>query len=468
MYRCFSYVALGGDQLSGWWGRASLRSAMVSNAPLAVFRFLFGLLMALESFGAIATGWVYRAYVEPRVTFPLVDLPVRLAGRGMYAYFTVMGLAAVAMAVGWRYRLSATALAIAWTGAYLSQSTSYNNHYYLAVLLAWAMALLPAHRRAALDERRTEVRTERCPAWIPRAFRAQVAIVFGYAAVAKLYPGWLNGDYLEANFGGKGDRWLVGSLLVLPWFQRCVAYTGIAFDALVVPALLWRRTRLLAFAGLIVFNLFNSLVFRIGIFPYMVLALAVFFFEPRTIERVFAWLPGLPARGECGADARPLSAPVRSEGARKALLRSTLGVYFALQLLLPLRHHLIPGDVAWTDEGHRMSWRMMLRSKSGAVVLVARDPASGRTWIIDQDRWLTAKQRRRVATRPEMLHRFVRILQAHYAAQGLPEVELRAQESWVSLNGAPPAALYDPDVDLAAVKWRHFGHNTWVLDRPRR
>lgn len=29
---------------------------------------------------------------------------------------------------------------------------------------------------------------------------------------------------------------------------------------------------------------------------------------------------------------------------------------------LPLRHHFIEGDVLWT-EGHRLSWRMMLRGQ---------------------------------------------------------------------------------------------------------
>ncbi|WP_316930169.1 HTTM domain-containing protein [Leeuwenhoekiella sp. MAR_2009_132] len=36
-----------------------------------------------------------------------------------------------------------------------------------------------------------------------------------------------------------------------------------------------------------------------------------------------------------------------------------------MQLELPLRHWIIKDDVLWTEEGHRLSWRMMLRSKGG-------------------------------------------------------------------------------------------------------
>lgn len=439
---------------------------MVSNAALAVFRILFGLLMVLESFGAIATGWVQRTYVEPRLTFPILtsDWPRALPGQGMLAWFAVMGCAALGVLLGWRYRLSSSALALLWTGAYLTQKTSYNNHYYFAVLVCWAMVFVPANRRAALDVRRTGLRAETCAAWIPRAFKLQLGVVFSFAALAKFYPGWIGGDYLAVNLGSKGDRWPLGYLVLQRWFQRFLAFAGIAFDALVVPALWWRRTRTLAFCGLIAFNLFNSIVFRIGIFPYLVLALSVFFFEAHTIERVFRWIPGLGSTSAGEPTAAALEPEV--EGPRTPLwTRALLVAYFAVQIALPLRHHLIPGDVNWTDEGHRMSWRMMLRSKSGNLFLVARDPESGRTWSINQQEWLNAKQQRRVATRPDMLYQFVQHLKAHYAEQGIPEVRIHALGSSVSLNGADPAPLYDPDVDLARVRYDPFRHNAWILEQ---
>ena len=428
----------------------------VSNAPLVVFRVLFGLLMVLESFGAIATGWVHRTYVEPTLTFPVLTCgwPPPVPGQGMIGWFVVMGCAALGVMLGWRYRLCAWLLSVLWTGAYLMQTTSYNNHYYLAVLVCWAMSCMPAHRRAALDVRRTGLREEACPAWIPRAFRLQLGIVFTYAAIAKLYPGWLGGEYLAVNLGSKGDRWLLGPLLVEPWFQRLIAFAGIGFDALVIPALLWKRTRMVAFCGLVVFNLFNSLVFRIGIFPYMVLALAVFFFEPPTIERIFRWIPGLGRHEVAG---EPHATP--------RLVRAVLVIYFAVQIALPLRHHLYEGDVNWTEEGHRMSWRMMLRTKSGTLRLVARDPNTGKEWAVDQDLWLTEKQKARVAVRPDMLYQFVQHLKADFAEREMPDVELYARVSLVSLNGTARAPLYDSSVDLAQVDWDPFGRDRWVLDR---
>ncbi|MEM6569310.1 MAG: HTTM domain-containing protein [Planctomycetota bacterium] len=432
---------------------------MVSSAPLAVFRVLFGLLMAAESFGAIGTGWVGRVFVEPRLTFPLIGFePLRaLSGSWMTWYFAAMGCAAIGVSLGWRYRASACALAALWTGAYLAQKTHYNNHYYLAVLVCWAMAVLPAHRRASFDvaagrARRSDV----CHGAIAAGFRVQVGIVFVCAALAKLYPGWLGGAYLAENLGAKGDLWLLGPLLVQGWFQTLVAYAAIAFDALVIPALAWRRTRVLAFAGLIGFDLFNSYVFRIGIFPYLVIAFCVFFFEPRAVERAFRWIPGMTAR---------TSPEARAAAPMPRLVRAVVLVYFIAQLLLPLRHHAFPGDVNWTDEGHRMAWRMMLRTKTGSVNLVARDLSTGESWILDQSEWLTPRQRARVASRPEFLLQFVREVVRDRRARGLPEIEVRALGSSVSLNGEPSRPLYDPDVDLVRARWHPLGRSPWVLDR---
>ncbi|MEM8710258.1 MAG: HTTM domain-containing protein [Planctomycetota bacterium] len=440
---------------------------MSSNAPLVTFRVLFGLLMLLESWGAIATGWVASAFVEPRLTFPVGDLVFlrALSGPGMYGYFVVMGFASLGVLLGWRYRWSSLALAVLWTGAYMAQKSHYNNHYYLAALFAWAMALLPAADRASFDvaagRRARRVTTD---PWVARAFRIQVLIVFTYAAVAKLYPGWLNGDYLRVNLGAKGDRWPLGSLVVQPWFQTFTIYAALIFDALVIPALWWRRTRVLAFVGLIGFNLFNSVVFRIGIFPYMVLGLTVFFFSEASVERAFRWLPGMaPGYDQVADDARRLTA--RPSGRRVRL--GLLGVFLAVQTLLPLRHHLYESDVTWTEEGHRMSWRMMLRTKSAKLILVAEDPATGRNWTVDQSELLSPRQEARVAGHPDFLYRFVQDLKAQYRSEGIEAVRIFARYSACSLNGAEPSPLYNGEVDLAQVTWHRFSAEPWLVPQRR-
>ena len=46
-------------------------------------------------------------------------------------------------------------------------------------------------------------------------------------------------------------------------------------------------------------------------------------------------------------------------------------------VFIPLRHHLIPGDVKWTGEGYLGSWQVMLSEKSASADFIVTDPDSG-------------------------------------------------------------------------------------------
>jgi vitamin K-dependent gamma-carboxylase len=105
---------------------------------------------------------------------------------------------------------------------------------------------------------------------------------------------------------------------------------------------------------------------------------------------------------------------------------------------------------------------MMLREKSGEVEFRITDPASGRAWQPNLLDYLTPRQIRKMATRPDMLLQF-----AHYLARtwerenNLPGVEVRVLSA-VSLNGRPPAPLVDPVRNLA-VEPRNLLPADWIL-----
>ena len=117
----------------------------VDNIGLVLWRIVFGLLIALESFGALITGWVKEVLIEPTFTFSFIGFEwlQPLPGWGMYAYYTLMGLSGLAIMFGYRYRWSMLLFALLWTGSYLMQKSAYNNHYYLLCLLSWLMVFLP-------------------------------------------------------------------------------------------------------------------------------------------------------------------------------------------------------------------------------------------------------------------------------------------------------------------------------------
>ncbi|MCK0160900.1 HTTM domain-containing protein [Allomuricauda sp. F6463D] len=424
----------------------------IDNAQLVVFRIFYGLLVSVECYGAIATGWVRRTLVEPQFTFSFIGFEwlQPLPGNGMYIYFAIMGTLGLFIAFGYKYRFSALAFAILWTGVYLMQKTSYNNHYYLLMLLAYIMAFLPADRDASLDAKlNPRLRTQTMYNWVRWFIVLQLLIMYTYASIAKLYGDWFDLSIIELLMQPKKDYFLIGELLQTKWAHKIIAFFGILFDLLIVPALLWKPSRKIAFVLAIFFHLFNSIVFQIGIFPYLSLAFTVFFFEPQTIRNLFLKTKKVI----------PESKTITSKS--KNIIMVVLGIYFSFQLFLPLRHHFFKDDVLWTEEGHRLSWRMMLRSRSGNITFRVVNIQTKDTTIINLSDYLTKKQRRKVACYPDFIWQFAQYLKKDYAEKG-ENVQVFAKNK-VRVNQAPRRQLVDPTVDLASVPWKHFTHNDWIL-----
>ncbi len=422
----------------------------VDNTSLVLFRVAFGLLIAVESFGAILTGWVKRAFIEPVFTFSFIGFEwlQPLPGYGMYYYYGLMGVMGLMVMLGLFYRHSLGLFTLLWWCTYLMQKTSYNNHYYLLILLCLLMLMVPAHKNASIDTcMDPDQAATTCPRWCMEIFKWQLLIVFTYAGLAKLYPGWLQGDFISLAFTSKAHWPLLGSLLQQQWFQQLVVYGGVIFDLCIIPLMYGSKTRKFGLITSIAFHLFNSIIFGIGIFPYLMLAILVLFF-PTTNWR--SRIPGYVTEENKSHSSTPFA------------LWPVLVVYFACQLWLPMRHHFIPGNVFKTEEGHRMSWRMMLRSKTGTIHFKLVDKKTGRSWKVFPTEYLTSKQTRKMSSRPDMIWQFTRHLALVYAKQGIDDLEIYAL-SKISLNGSPWEAQIDPDVDLLTQNWDRFGHNSWII-----
>jgi hypothetical protein len=280
-----------------------------------------------------------------------------------------------------------------------------------------------------------------------------MALVYFYAGIAKLNADWLALLPMKQWLEDKAHYPVVGGLLTLRSTAVAFAYGGLLLDLAAGPLLLWRRTRLLALAATTVFHLLNLITFRIGIFPVLAISLGVLFLPAPWVRRPLRrFLPGEAALG-------------RLSGAHPWVMPA-LAVFLFVQLVVPLRHHLIDGDVAWSEQGHRFSWRMMLNSKRGEAVFHVYEPASGERFDVLPREYLHGRQIAKLATKPDMIWQFARMLEEHHRRQGRGDVEIRATVR-VSQNFRTPELLVDPRVDLTAVDYSPFRRPTWLLPGPR-
>ena len=452
----------------------------VDIAWLVYLRLGAGFLLALEHGGAFFWGRV-RNYTEPRFHLRYLGwewLPHPPAAV-IYGIYGLIVAAGIAVAAGWRYRWAATLLSLGYVALLLLEETEYINHFYLYALLAAVLALLPAHHAASADVRAGRVSAQATvPAWMRAVILFQIGLVYVFAALAKLNPDWLAARPLTVWLGAKAQYPLIGGLLAHPPTAWLLSYGGIAFDALVVPLLLGRRTRAWGFAWAALFHLLNVVVFGLGTFPWTALLLTSLFFAPDFPRRlpgfVGRWfrsrLPAPAAEADWVTDAaapdvrsaEPVWAALPPARTRRRVLAG-LAAFAAVQLLLPLRHFLYPADAHWTEEGHRFSWHLMLRAKQGSARFRVQ-LADGREELVWPDQYLTPNQIRKLVDSPDLLLQFAHLLAQDYRRRGLAPVAVYC-DSELSLNGHPPRPLVSPRLNLLTQR-RGWGHYAWVLPGP--
>ena len=438
--------------------RASQR---VDGSSLAVVRIALGLVVVLSAVRTWAYGWTDRLYAAPthRFTYLWMGWVPQPGPVGIRLLVATTAAAGLAIALGWRTRLAALVLLVSFGWIEAIDATTYLNHYWFVTLLAALAMVVPFGATWSLDARRRPDRSRRVARGWVWLLRFQVGIVYASAGLAKLQPDWiLRGIPLRFWLPARADVPVIGPLLRYPETAHVLSVAGAAFDCAIVPLLLWRRTRFWAWLAVVAFHLITWRLFPIGVFPWLMVAMATVFFDPawpRALARRIRRQPTEPVPVEALADAGP-EAPAW----RTRLLVGAAAVWIAVQIALPLRHLAYPGDHRITAEGYRFGWNVLLVERTASVTFLVHDPATGRTETFDAARLYTPTQLRVMGGEPDLIQQAAHAIAVHEAAEGR-QVEVSV-DAWLSFNGRPAVRWIDPDVDLAAEP-RTPWHKTWIV-----
>jgi len=438
------------------WARfVAACASEIDIAWLAALRVLYGLIMCVSALRFLAYGWIDDFFVRPTFHFKYAGFGwvQPLSPWGMHALFWALAALALAVAAGLFFRVTAPLFVLGFTYVQLIDVATYLNHYYLASLLGFLLALSPAHRAWSLDARRAGARASVPAAWLA-LFRFQVGVVYTFAGLAKAHEDWLvHAQPLRIWLGSRTGLPLLGPLFRVDGVALAMSWAGFLFDTTIVWWMLVRRLRPFAFAAIVVFHALTRLLFPIGMFPVIMIVAALVFFPPSWPRRF------LPARS------RPQVAARRSAAAplRPVVLAAALG-YAAVQVAVPLRFLAYGGNVRWDEQGMRFSWRVMVREKNGTITFVLRSTRDGRVWHVRPRELLTPVQEREMSGQPDLILQLAHHLRDDCARRGVGPVEVRV-DALVSLNGRRLAPLIDPDVDLARVS-DGLGRATWVTPSP--
>jgi hypothetical protein len=237
---------------------------------------------------------------------------------------------------------------------------------------------------------------------------------------------------------------IIGDVITLRPVAVTMSWFGMIFDSTIVLFLLNDKTRKIAYVVLCCFHSIIWLLFPIGIFSFLMIIATSIFFPP-------GWDRKINPKHKDHHEEQP---------SRIGIITLVSCVTIVLiQTLLPLRHHLYPGDVNWSEEGFRFSWRVMLIEK--AAFLEYTIIADGKRYRELPRRDLPPFQFSMMATQPDMILQYANELERRYKVDGSKVVEVYA-DSVVWINGHHSKRLINPETDLANTE-RSLSHKSWIL-----
>ncbi|MAD96672.1 MAG: HTTM domain-containing protein [Flavobacteriaceae bacterium] len=401
--------------------------------------------MLFSTIRYIYMGWVDTQLVDPILHFSYFgfDWIEPLPRLGMYAVFGLLILSSVGILLGYFYRVATVLFFFAFTYVELIDITYYLNHYYFVSIVSFLLIWLPANQNYSLDVlRKPTIGRKKVSAWCIDLLKLQIAIVYIYAGLFKINTDWL----LEALplaiwLPAKTSIPIIGGIFQYQETAYLFSWMGMLFDTFVVFALLFKPTRVLAYIAVVVFHTLTGILFQIGVFPLvMMLVVTIFFpatFHERILNRIFKKLKRVNSEEKAHQNNRR----------NNSKLVPLLAFFMLFQLLFPWRYLLYPGNIFWTEEGYRFSWRVMLMEKAGTATFYVKDGDDGREGSVINSQFLNDHQEKQMAMQPDLILQFAHYLESHFKDKGMKDPKVRA-EVWVTLNGRRAQLLIDPKRDL--------------------
>ena len=254
-----------------------------------------------------AYGWVAALYVGPErhFTYPGLRFVTDPGLLGMHVLVVVVGVAALAVALGLHTRLALATFVTGFTWIEFIDATTYLNHYWFVSVVGVSLLLAPLDRCFALRPSRGQVAV----GWV-WLLRVQVGMVYVFAGLAKLDADWLvDAVPLRLWLPARSGLPVIGPLLEVPVTALVASWAGALYDCSIVLLLCWARTRLAAWLAVVAFHVVTWVLFPIGVFPWLMIGAATIFFAPDWPHRVAARLAIEAGRGRPTRPAVPFPSP---------------------------------------------------------------------------------------------------------------------------------------------------------------
>ena len=437
--------------------------SQTNAAPLAVFRISFGILMCISIIRFWSKDWIELLYIIPNFHFSYYGFEwVKPLGIYTYLLFLICGIAAFSVAIGYKYRLSILVFFLSFTYIELMDKTTYLNHYYFVSVVSFIMLFLPCNAQFSIDAITSKKSYKMVSNWTIDSLKLILGIVYLYAGLTKINSDWLlKAMPLKLWLKSKYDLPFVGqTIMQQDWFHFFMSWGGMFYDLSIPFLLIFKKTRSFAFFLVVVFHIATRILFPIGMFPYIMIISTIIFFDAKVHQQILAFIERILKIFKIKKQNLDKSIVQIEHYKGRKLSRAIIFTFLLLQLLIPWRYLLYPGEVFWNEQGYRFSWRVMLMEKKGSSVFKIKNLKNNSFFYVNNDDFLSDVQQKQMSFQPDMILEYGHYLGNHFKSQGHQNIGVFV-ESYVSLNGRLSQQFIDPSANLMELK-DTFKHKYWI------
>jgi hypothetical protein len=244
------------------------------------------------------------------------------------------------------------------------------------------------------------------------------------------------------------------------WFHFFMSWGGMFYDISIPFLLLFRKTRSIAFVLVVAFHITTRVLFPIGMFPYIMILSTIIFFDSNVHYKIIHFTIKILEFFKMKTDNLKLSFSQVNHYKVWNTSLLIIVVFMTIQIIIPLRSRLYPGELFWNEQGYRFSWRVMLMEKKGNSVFKIVNSKTNSFFYVNNDDFLTPVQQKQMSFQPDMILEYGHYLGNHFKSQGHQNVAVFV-ESYVSLNGRLSQQFIDPSANLMELK-DSFKHKFWI------
>ena len=310
-----------------------------SNISLAVFRICFSIVLIVQTIYFFKLGFIENNILKPFILFPFFDFLNKPSELLIYLSAVLMLISNIGMIFNKTSRISCLIFFLAFTYLWLLDRGYFNNHYYFISIITFLLFFL--NKKSSFKKNY----------YVPKiniiAFQIMIFLIYFISGVNKINPYWIFDlqpmtHILQTKAQVSGNN-LFSNYFIISLFT----FSGLIYDLVIGFFLIFKRTRILGFIFVLIFNSLNFFLFKdvgeIGVFPFLMISTLVLFIEPVKIQKLLK-----------------VKKKEKIILHNKSFVNHLIVFFIIVQILLPFRHVLVKGNVAYNGIGQRFAWRAII------------------------------------------------------------------------------------------------------------